>query len=104
MPRSVLEAMATGRPVVTTDTIGCRETVLNAGSADKDKVRAGENGFLVPVKESTALATAMVRLATDPIIARTMGERGRNVAEQLFDVRRINDVMLRAMHLAPAKA
>ncbi len=49
-PRTVLEAMAMGRAVITTDAPGCRETVLD-----------GDNGFLVPVKDTDALAQAMLR-------------------------------------------
>ena len=101
MPRSVIEAMATGRPVITTDTIGCRETVLAAGPADTDRVRWGENGVLVPVRDAQALAAAMRRLATDSNALRAMGQKARIIAEQQFDVRKINDVMLRAMDLLP---
>lgn len=101
MPRSVLEAMAVARPVITTDTIGCRETIINAGPADAELIRTGDNGLLVPVRDSMALATAMLRLATDRATAQAMGNRGRIIAEQQFDVRRINDVMLLAMDLLP---
>jgi len=102
LPRSVLEAMATGRPVITTDTIGCRETVINAGPADVDGIRTGENGLLVPVRSVEPLASAMLRLARDAGLRERMGARGREIAEQRFDVRLINDMMLRAMDLIPA--
>lgn len=101
MPRSVIEAMATGRPVITTDTIGCRETIIGAGHPDADGLRWGENGILVPVKDSTALAAAMLRLVAKPETLLAMGKRARIIAEQQFDVRRINDVMLRTMDLLP---
>jgi len=102
MPRSVLEAMATGRPVITTDTIGCREMVLNAGPRDANDIRVGDNGLLVPVRRVEPLAAAMLRLASDAGLRGEMGRRGREIVEQHFDVRLINDVMLREMDLLPA--
>ncbi len=50
-PRSTLEALSTGRPIITTDVPGCRETVIN-----------NKNGLIVPVKNSVALANAMINL------------------------------------------
>ncbi|BBI68842.1 hypothetical protein PKHYL_30330 [Psychrobacter sp. KH172YL61] len=54
-PRTVLEAMAMGRAVITTDAPGCRETVIN-----------GHNGYLVPVKDADALAEAMQKFIDEP--------------------------------------
>ena len=88
MPRTVLEAMATGRAIVTTDTPGCRETVVE-----------GDNGFLVPPRDAGALAEAMRRFIAQPELAVAMGKRSRRIAEQRFDVHRINAVMLEAMGL-----
>jgi glycosyltransferase involved in cell wall biosynthesis len=87
-PRSVLEAMAMGRAVITTDAPGCRETVA-----------PGENGFLVPIKDSTALADAMERFLRDPGLSAPMGARSRAIAEQKYDVHLVNRVMMRAMRL-----
>jgi len=103
MPRSVLEAMATGRPVITTDTIGCRETVINPGPADAEGIRTGENGLLVPVRSIGPLAAAMLRLARNSSMGAAMGQRGREVVEQQFDARLINDLTLRAMDLTGAE-
>ena len=89
-PRTVLEAMATGRPIVTTDAPGCRETT-----------KIGENGFLVPVRDPDALAMAMIRLAEDRALRERMGRRSRAIAEEKYDVRRVNDAMMRAMGLSP---
>lgn len=89
-PRTVLEAMATGRAIITTDAPGCRETVI-----------PGENGFLVPVKSAEALADAMVRLVEDPELARRMGRRSRQIAEEKYDVRKVNAVLLQEMGIAP---
>jgi len=89
MPRTVLEAMATGRPIVTTDAPGCRETVT-----------PGRNGFLVPVADAEALA-ARVR---DCLIGgrkevERMGRESRRIAEERFDVHRVNEDILAAMEL-----
>lgn len=92
-PRSVLEAMALGRPIVTTDAPGCRETVID-----------GENGYRVPVRDAAALAVAMTRFITDPASIRTMGRASRNIAEAKYDVGTVNTELLRAMGLLEAAA
>jgi glycosyltransferase involved in cell wall biosynthesis len=89
MPRTVLEAMATGRAIVTTDVPGCRETVIE-----------GDNGFLVPARDAAALAEAMRRFIVEPGLAIVMGKRSRTLAEQRFDVHRVNAAMLAAMGLS----
>lgn len=106
MPRSVLEAMATGRPIITTDVIGCRETVfgLRSGTIGAHGVRLGANGLLVPVRSAPALAEAMNYLAEHPDTAREMGRAGRELAEVNFDVDKINGRMLDAMALSVAPA
>ncbi|MCL2670820.1 MAG: glycosyltransferase family 4 protein [Clostridiales bacterium] len=82
-PRSALEAMATGRAIITTDAPGCRETV-----------RDGRNGFLLPVGNVDALADAMRKLAGDRELAKRMGKRSREYAQERFDVREVNRVIL----------
>lgn len=88
-PRTVLEAMAMGRPVITTDAPGCRETVVD-----------GDNGFLVPVRSVDALERAMRTFVEDPGLMLRMGRRARRVAEKKYDVHRVNAVMLREMGIA----
>ncbi len=88
-PRTVLEAMATGRAVITTDAPGCRQTVAE-----------GDTGFLVPLRDAPALAGAMIRLLQDPVLIARMGVAGRARAEKHFDVRHVNREMLLAMGLA----
>ncbi len=78
LPKSLLEAAASGLPIVTTDTPGCREVVCD-----------GENGLLVPVKSSQALADALERLLIDPVLRDRMGKRSREIAENEFDVERV---------------
>ncbi len=85
-PRTVLEAMAMGRAIITTDAPGCRETVID-----------GENGFLVPVKSVDALVEAMTRFIEDPDLAVRMGKRSREIAEEKYDVHKVNAVMLKEM-------
>ena len=89
-PRTVLEAMAMGRPIITTDAPGCRETVID-----------GENGFLVPVKSVDALVGAMLKFIEDPTLAPRMGRRSREIAEEKYDVHKVNAVMLREMGITP---
>jgi len=88
-PRSILEAMAMGRAIITTDAPGCRETV-----------RGDENGFLVPVSDSIALTSAMERFLRDPGLVAPMGVRSRAIAEEKYDVHLVNRVMMRAMGLS----
>ena len=88
-PRSTLEAMSTGRPVITTDAPGCRETVQH-----------GVNGFLVPAKDPVALAEAMERFVTDPALAETMGTNSRMIAEQKYDVHKVNEEIIKTMELS----
>jgi glycosyltransferase involved in cell wall biosynthesis len=88
-PRTVLEAMAMGRPVITTDVPGCRETVVD-----------GDNGFLVPVRSVDALEEAMCSFIENPALVPRMGRRARRLAEEKYDVRKVNSVMLREMGVA----
>ena len=87
-PGTVLEAMAMGRAVITTDAPGCRETVLD-----------GDNGFLVPVKDTDALAQAMLRFIEQPELIAQMGQRSRSIAEEKYDVHKVNAQMLEGMGL-----
>jgi glycosyltransferase involved in cell wall biosynthesis len=88
-PRSVLEAMATGRPIITTDAPGCRETVEN-----------GLNGLLVPPRNAEALAEAMIQMleAPDSIIQR-MADASLAIVREKFDVHKVNQQMLEIMGL-----
>lgn len=88
IPRCVLEAMATGRAIVTTDAPGCRETVV-----------PGDNGILVPPRDVEALAGALRAFLEAPERAVHMGRASRRLAVERFDVRRVNRAMLEAMEL-----
>ena len=84
VPKVLIEAAACGRPVVTTDTPGCR-----------DITRDGVNGFLVPQRDSRALADALDRLIGDPGLRAAMGQRGRALAEGEFGIAGVIDRTLR---------
>lgn len=86
MPRTVLEALATGRPVITTDTRGCRETVTE-----------NTNGLLVPIEDAIALADAMKTMLDHPDRLAEMGNRSRVLAEDRFDVAKVNQAMMHAL-------
>ncbi len=88
VPRSVLEAMSMGRPIITTDSTGCRDTVID-----------GVNGYLVPVKDSVALAKTMERFILNPALIEEMGLESRRIAEEKFDVRKVNRVILAEMEM-----
>jgi glycosyltransferase involved in cell wall biosynthesis len=88
-PRSVLEAMAMGRAIVTTDAPGCRETVVD-----------GVNGFLVPPRDANALHEAMLRFVREPQLAARMGHESRGLAERKYDVTKVNEALLRLCGLA----
>lgn len=83
LPKVLLEAMACGRPVVTTDAPGCR-----------DCVQDGDNGFLVPVKDTGALAAAIARLLGEPALRLKMGARGRERAVTEFNQARVIEATL----------
>lgn len=84
----MLEAMATGRAIIATDAIGCREPVTPE-----------VNGVLVPVGDATALATAMRRLADDRALVERMGEESRRIAERRFDATAVDRTILDALGL-----
>ncbi len=88
-PRSVLEAMCTGRAVVTTDSPGCRETVVD-----------GQNGFLVPPRDAAALAARMGRFLEEPELVQRMGEASFERIVSDYDVRKVNEVILKSMGLS----
>lgn len=73
LPKSLLEAAASARPIVASDVPGCREIA-----------RHGENGLLVPVRESASLADAIERLARDSKLRHRMGRRGREIVLECF--------------------
>ncbi|MFY1983141.1 glycosyltransferase family 4 protein [Achromobacter xylosoxidans] len=78
LPKSLIEAAACGRAVVTTDVPGCR-----------DAIDPGKTGLLVPVRDPQALADAIARLAGDATQRQAMGAAGRALAEREFNIERV---------------
>ncbi|NNG75311.1 glycosyltransferase family 4 protein [Acinetobacter sp. ANC 4277] len=87
-PRTVLEAMAMGRAVITTDAPGCRETVSN-----------GLNGYLVGVKSVDDLVQSMQYFIEDPKLITYMGQRSREIALNKYDVHQVNKHMMTEMEM-----
>ena len=85
-PRTVLEAMSTGRPIVTADSPGCRETVIN-----------NKNGFLVPIRNSKVLAKKMEKFILEPSLINKMGKESRKIAELKYDVNKVNNQIINGM-------
>ncbi|WP_309499581.1 glycosyltransferase family 4 protein [Sulfurovum sp.] len=78
LPRTLLEAASMAKPIIATDTVGCREVVLE-----------GENGYLVPVKDAVRLAKKIEYLVEHPDKRKIMGENGRIRAIREFDIKRV---------------
>jgi glycosyltransferase involved in cell wall biosynthesis len=94
-PRSVLEALATGRPIITTDAPGCRQTVID-----------GCNGLLVPVGDAAALAAAMQQMIERPDQLPAMAAASLNLARSRYDVQLVNRELMAILEgvLAPQTA
>ncbi|WP_204140174.1 glycosyltransferase family 4 protein [Halomicronema sp. CCY15110] len=76
LPRSILEAMAMGLPIVTTDIRGCREAV-----------QPDVNGYIVPPRDSSQLADALTKLLADPALRQQFGRASRDRVEREYDER-----------------
>ncbi len=88
LPRSTLEAMSMGRPILTTNASGCKETV------DENI-----NGFLVPIGSSKELAKRMIWFVKNSDEIKSMGEQSRKIVEKRFDVRKVNQAMLKILEI-----
>ena len=87
-PRTVLEAMSMGRAIITCDSPGCRETVMD-----------GINGFLIPVKDSRVLGKTMEKFIKDPSLIQDMGKESRKIAEIKYDVIKVNKTIIKELSL-----
>ena len=85
-PRSVLEAMACGLAIITTDAPGCRETIVD-----------GEQGFLVPVRSAQEVFVAMEKFYLRPQLVESMGHSALQRVRQVYDVRLVNQVIMKKM-------
>lgn len=84
VPRILLEGLAMKKPIVTTDNVGCRNTVDE-----------GVNGFLVPPRDTVAFAEAVKRLADDPELRGCFARAGYEKAKREFDVHKVNERVIR---------
>ncbi|MEK3658377.1 glycosyltransferase family 4 protein [Paenibacillus sp. FSL F4-0236] len=87
-PRTVLEAMAMGRAIITTNAPGCRETVVD-----------GLNGFLVPVKDVESLANSMIYLIENQNDLKSKAKESLNICKQKYDVIKVNDSIIKHLGL-----
>ena len=78
LPKSVIDAEAIGLPVITTDWVGCRDTVID-----------GQNGFLIPIKNSQILAEKIATLVDNPELRKNMGKAARKYAEENFSIENV---------------
>lgn len=88
LPRTVLEAMSIGRPILTTDAPGCRDTVENAN-----------NGWLVPVRNIDVLVSRMIWFIENPEKWQSMANRSRTLVENKFNVNQVNETISNIMKL-----
>lgn len=88
IPRTLLEALAMARPIITTDSIGCREAV-------KD----GVNGFCIPIKNVDVLAEKMISMIENREKLEKMSEESYNYCRKKFDVNIINEKMMKIMNI-----
>ena len=78
LPKSLIEACAVGRPIITSDSVGCKEAVID-----------GKNGFLIPPKNVEALTDRLIRLINNPKLRADMGRASRAYAEANFSLQNV---------------
>lgn len=84
LPKSLIEAAACGRAVITADVPGCRDAII-----------PNKTGLLVTAKDSESLANAIQKLIRDPVLRKKMGEEGRKFAEAEFHIDKVVDRHMR---------
>lgn len=87
-PRTVLEAMAMGRAIITTEAPGCRETVID-----------GETGYLVPTHNGQAVAEKMLKFIEHPELIEAMGKKSLEYCKSKFDVNKVNNDMCKHLKI-----
>lgn len=86
VPRCAIQAIATGRPIITCDTPGCKETAVD-----------GSNGFIIPPRDEQALAEKMIWMIENPDKVSEMAKQSRRLAEEKFDVIKINEQLIESL-------
>jgi glycosyltransferase involved in cell wall biosynthesis len=108
LPRTVLEAMAVGRPILTTDAVGCRDTIFeNKSDSNSNHERDNNsesnhkerNGFLVPIKNSEQLANKMIWFVEHQQQWSDMANASRYYAGEYFDVHKVNMTIANIMQI-----
>lgn len=104
VPHATLEALATGRPIITTNSVGARECVKLTAEGEMQRQQGemlmqGENGFLCQPQNVAAVECAMEWYLARPDQVVTQGHASRQLAAEVFDVRLVNEIILKAMHL-----
>lgn len=82
LPRTILEAMSCGRPIITTDWPGCREPIIE-----------GKNGFLIPIKDCFELSKKMIELIENRSVLTIMSEESYGICKLSYDVKVVNKQM-----------
>ncbi len=88
VPRTLLEALAKGKPIITTDHVGCRETVVD-----------GVNGFLIKPKSEKSLFEAIEKFILEPNLIVEFGKSSRTLAKKKFNVDIVNKILLNQIEL-----
>ncbi len=88
LPHTILEAMSTGRAILTTNVAGCRETVVNE-----------ENGFLVQARSVENLTEKMIWMIENPLRVKEMGHKSVHMARELFEDKKVNHTIINMMNL-----
>ncbi len=104
VPHATLEALATGRPIITTNSVGARECVRLTAEGERQRAAGemlmqGENGFLCQPQNVAAVECAMEWYLNHPDDVVAHGHASRQLAADVFDVRLVNAIILKAMHL-----
>ena len=84
VPRAIMEAAASGKPIVATDVVGNRDALVE-----------GETGFLVPLNDSVALADRIEKLLSDVDLRKQIGQQSRKYAEQNFDEKKVTELIIK---------
>jgi glycosyltransferase involved in cell wall biosynthesis len=104
VPHATLEALATGRPIITSNSVGARECVKLTAEGETQRennemLMQGENGFLCQPQNVAAVECAMEWFLAFPDQIASQGAASHQLAAEVFDVRLVNEIILQAMHL-----
>jgi len=109
VPHATLEALSMGKAIITTDSVGARECVRLTPTGERQRdansdLREGDNGFLVMPRDIDAVVKAMEAYLRQPELAVAHGRASRDLAEEVFDVKIVNALIMREMGLESPRA